>query len=39
MQKSDYTNSTVFIPPHIVKMEDETIRIADETIKEFRNSK
>jgi len=39
MQKSDNTNSTVFIPPHVVKMEDETIRIADETIKEFRKSR
>lgn len=39
MQKSDYTNSTLFIPPHVVKMEDDTIRIADETIKEYRNSK
>ena len=39
MQKSDNTNSTLFIPPHVVKMEDDTIRIADETIKEYRNSK
>jgi len=39
VKKSDSTNSTVFIPPHIVKMEDETIRIDDETIKKLRNSK
>jgi hypothetical protein len=39
MQKSDNTNSTLFIPPHVVKMEDDTIRIADDTIKEYRNSK
>ena len=39
MQKSDNTNSLLFIPPHVVKMEDDTIRIADDTIKEYRNSK
>ena len=39
MQKSDNTNSTLFIPPHVVKMDDETIIIADDTIKEYINIK